>query len=278
MTLDFDPKLIEILKFFSKYIEAELGIIYSETNYYQLQNRLENIAKIEGYKNLFDLYKVSEKSISGNLKKLLIDLSTNNETSFFRDEKIFNAIKSLFKDHFLVDLLKQENLRIWSAASSSGQEAISVAITLNELSTLLGYVVNFEIKGTDISEKILEKAKSGLYTDLEVSRGMSENLLTKYFVKEKDFWKVRNEIFSKITYQILNLIDFVIPEKPYHIVLCRNVLIYQKVENKIAIIKKISRCIVSGGYFILGSGESLIGLSDDFNLFMIEGACIYRKK
>jgi len=259
----------EILSSFSKYIESELGIIYSEHNFFQLQNRLEEISRLTGVKFEF-LSDMLSRGEFDQYKQLLIDLSTNNETSFFRDPKVFIALEKIIEKFD-----GQRNFRVWSAACSSGQEAISIAITIKELNPSLA----FTIDATDISERILLKAKEGAYSQLEVRRGLSDSHLEEYFRQVgSDRWQVNSEISRHIVFNKLNLIDEFPFKEKFDLVFCRNVLIYQKVEGKIDIINKITESLETGGYLVLGSGESLLGVSNHYEQAFYGDAVVYKKK
>lgn len=269
----------EILFFFAKYIENELGIVYADHNYFQLQNRLEEIAKLLGVASVEELYKMGRVGIAGAFKHLLLDVATNNETSFFRDINVFRAIENVVLPSVLPTLQASEKMMIWSAASSSGQEAISTAITMIEWSKRQMKAFDFHIHGTDISERILQRAQKAEYSQLEVQRGLPAPLMIKYFKKDQqDRWTANVELTGKMDFKKLNLKESFYFAKPFHLVLCRNVLIYQSVQGKIDILKKVSDVLVPGGYLILGSGESLLGLSDGYELASTEGAVIYRRK
>jgi chemotaxis protein methyltransferase CheR len=139
--------------------------------------------------------------------------------------------------------------------------------------------VEYKITGTDISERILAKAKSAKYTQLEVQRGLSAPLMVKYFKKdESDQWTASADLTRHTEFKKLNLMDPFNFSENFDLILCRNVLIYQSVERKSAILKKIHAALAPGGFLILGSGESLIGLSEDFSQVSAEGAVFYRKK
>lgn len=268
----------QIYQFFAKFIEDEIGVIYAEHNYYQLQSRLDEISHLQGLANVEELFQLALKGISGKLKQQLLDISTNNETSFFRDGKVFAALES----HMLNEVLSRyptEKLNIWSAASSTGQEAISLCIQILEWMNSHNKKIDFDIVATDISERVLTKARQAQYTQLEVQRGLNNELLRKYFLQiESNFWTVSREISSKIHYKQLNLRhSFPFIEK-FHIIFCRNVLIYQKVESKIDILNRLTNQLVSGGYLILGSGESLLGLSNDYDQVVEQGVVLYRKR
>jgi chemotaxis protein methyltransferase CheR len=269
----------QILTFFSKYIESELGMVYSENNDFQLQNRLEEIVKLHNFANIQELYEVAQKGMIGSLKQLVLDVATNNETSFFRDTKYFNAFRNLIEQQMKGDLFLQKELKIWSAASSTGQEALSISILIDELKKKHNSSLLYSILGTDISERALTKAREAKYRQLEVQRGLTTAQMIQYFTKDdKDIWEASKELTKYIQFTKMNLRDDNYPYNGFHFIFCRNVLIYQNVENKIKILNKLESCLVPGGFLILGVGESLIGLDQDYETVMMDNAVIYRKK
>lgn len=266
-----------VLKFFAKYIEQELGIVYSEHNFFQLQNRLEEIAKLVGVPSVAALYEAATKEISGPFKQLLLDVATNNETSFFRDIKVFRAIENLVLSE-AAKLKAGEEFQVWSAAASTGQEALSLAMLVQEYNFRQKTNIRMKLTATDISERALLKCKAGVYTQLEVQRGLPAPYLIKYFKKsDPETWAASPEILDCMTFEKLNLRkDFYFPQK-FHLILCRNVLIYQSVENKKAIVRRLCKALVPGGYMVLGAGESLLGISTEFQQCTMDGALLYQK-
>ncbi len=269
----------EILTFFADYIKKESGIIYAEHNYYQLQNRLEDITRELGFPTVEHLHAAAKIEIAGPLRKFLIDFATNNETSFFRDMNLFRAIENHVLKPLLEDSGPYQNFRIWSAAASTGQEAVTLAMLLTEFNLKNKCEFNFTILGTDISERALAAASEGVYSQLEVQRGLPAPMLVKYFKKTgEDRWKVNPEISRHITFKKANL-KGPLPDVPaFQLVLCRNVLIYQEVAAKAEIISRITTKIAPGGHLALGSGESMIGLSTAFETLSKDGAILYKLK
>jgi chemotaxis protein methyltransferase CheR len=269
----------DILAFFANYIEKELGIIYSQDNYFQLQNRLEEICRLLGVADVENLYLKAQSGISGAFQQLLLDLATNNETSFFRDPKVFKTIEKFIVPDFIEKYGAKTKMQIWSAASSTGQEALSISMLLKEMEAKSQNKINFSILGSDISERVLKKAQEGNYSQLEVQRGLPAAMLLKYFKKlENDQWAIDPHLLAHVEYKKINLKSNFPFVNRFHLVLCRNVLIYQNVDSKIEILNRIATSLVPGGYLILGSGESLQGLSSEFELRQAEGAVFYRKK
>jgi chemotaxis protein methyltransferase CheR len=279
MSLNVEARDTEILKYFSSYIEKEVGIIYSDHNAFQLRNRLEDIAKMMGEASIHSLFTTAQKGITGAFKQMLLDVATNNETSFFRDPKVFRAIEQTVLPALLEEGGENKELKIWSAASSTGQEAVSLAILLEEQKAKVKKPFGFRIVGSDISERVLTKAREGIYTQLEVQRGLPAALMIKYFTKdERDRWCVRPSIRQKMEFRKQNLKESFTQIGKFGIILCRNVLIYQNVDSKKEILDRVSEQLEPGGFLILGSGESLIGLSQDYHQVAVDGAVIYRKK
>ncbi len=268
---------LEAITYFASLIEKELGIVYSESNYFQLQNRLEEIAKMRGFRDIQELLQEAKLGMSSVLKQLVLDVATNNETSFFRDAKLFQGIKQV-----LIPKLIEESkgtIRIWSAACSSGQEAYSVAMLIQEQLEQSQKQVDFKIIATDISSRILQKAQEARYSQLEVQRGLPANLMIKYFQKdEQDYWSLKPQIRNKVEFHKLNLLDPFDRMDNFDVILCRNVLIYQDVENKKKCIQKITAKLTQKSVLILGAGESMIGLNDNFDSVKIADAIVYQLK
>jgi chemotaxis protein methyltransferase CheR len=275
--MSLDPS---ILKYFANFIEKEIGIIYSDTNYFQLEHRLNDITTLLGFKDFNELYEKAKSSIHGQMRDMLLDLATNNETSFFRDAGIFKMIPE-----FIVPEIQKNNpalmtLNIWSAASSTGQEPYSVAISLDQTQKANVHFPSYSMTVTDFSERVLKRTQEGLYSQLEVQRGLPAKLLISYFDKEgENHWRIKSILRSKMQFRQLNLLEpFPMNLGKYDLVLCRNVLIYQRVENKTAVIKKIHSLLNDRGFLILGAAESLIGLSNDFNQVQHGTSVAYQKK
>lgn len=248
--------LDKYLSFFSKYIESQLGIVYSEDNAYQLKTRLDEIIKIMGYADVQDLYNKSQAGIDGNLKQLLLDIATNNETYFYRDSRVFDVLAKYVAPKLISKNLGKP-LRIWSAACSTGQEPYTISMCLREA----GMTQNIEISATDISERALKKAISGVYTQLEVQRGLPITHLVKYFTKEtENSWALKDEVKRNIQFKKFNLLDSTSQwAHPFDIIFCRNVLIYQRPEKKAEIISSLLKKLNPNGYIVFGPGESSPG-------------------
>lgn len=266
----------DIVRFFAQFIERELGIVYSDSNYFQLNSRLQDIAKQKKLASVDELHRMAQASMTSDLKQLILDVATNNETSFFRDTKLFDAVR----DHLIPEVFKTEKpIRIWSAACSTGQEPYSLAMLLREHRSNTNSMRDFSILATDISSRALDKAKAARYSKFEVERGVTPSLLSKYFDQNGDEgWTVRSNIRSLVGFDHVNLLDSFERLGRFDVIFCRNVLIYQSVENKRLILRKIADRMENGAYLLLGAGESMIGLSNDFTAVNHGGTIMYQLK
>ncbi len=271
----------ECLKYFANFIEAEVGIVYSEVNYYQLETRLTEIAKQIGLPDSEALWsQVQVAGIKGDIKQLVIDIATNNETSFFRDPNVFKLITKLAKE--FAEQRSGEVFKVWSAASSTGQEMYSLAMTFFEIAQTTPF--SYLIHASDISERVLARAQAGTYTQLEVQRGLSAMQLVKHFDQnlgsgDETFpWMVKPHLKRGLSFKKRNLLDPWNDLGTFDLILCRNVLIYQTVENKKKVVQKLTEHLNANGSIILGGAESLIGISDALEYVASESAVMYRKK
>jgi chemotaxis protein methyltransferase CheR len=266
----------EVYKFFSDYIYSNTGMVYASNEYYRLDSRINDLVKFLNAKDVEEVYKLYKTNITPDMRAILINISTNNETYFFRDVKPFSILaKSVIPE--IVTRYPSGNLQIWSAASSTGQEAFSILMALmNQTSPELFSRVN--LSGSDISTEALKRANSGIYNGLEVQRGLPIALLMKFFTQiENEQWKIDPKLSSKARFFEFNLLTGNYPRENYHVVFCRNVLIYQNIENKKKILESIYKSLLPGGFLFLGTGESLIGIQSEFERVSFDDGTVYRK-
>ena len=265
-----------IYQFFADYIYDHTGIYYSPNDFYRLDSRLNALCekfKKSNFKELHDLYK---QSINNDMHSSLVDIATNNETYFLRDNNPFEALSK----HLIPQILKnQSQVKIWSAGCSTGQEPYSIVMTAMENNpTLSGHDIH--VTATDISKRALEKAQNGIYQQLEVQRGLPANMLLKYFDQldsQKD-WKIKNFVKKCVDFKEFNLFKDHFPKEQYDVIFCRNVIIYQTTENKRIIVNNLFHSLKEGGHLFLGSGESLIGTKVPYCQEKIGKSLIFRKE
>lgn len=267
----------EVYKFFADYVFEHSGIQYVEQDFYRLDSRINTMISnydLETPDELFIMYK---KNITADMHEFLIDLFTNNETFFMRDLKPFKALATDVLPEIIESNPHAPYVNIWSCASSTGQEIYSILMAAEHFGK--GVVEKVKIDASDISTEALAKAKSGIYTGLEVQRGLPAPLLIKYFEKSTNAeeWKFKDTLRNKANFFHFNLLSGKFPESKYNIIFCRNVLIYQEKENKRKILGEICKALKVGGYLVFGAGESLIGMNLPFERVELNGATLYKK-
>jgi len=268
------------LKFFADLIQKEIGIIYSTAVYFQLEQRLEKCVTKFNLGTTDKLYDLAfSEGINGELKAFFLDISTNNETSFFRDTKLFNAIEKNLIPNLSKNFPGTFSFRIWCAASSFGQEPYSMAILIHEFLKLNPKHPKIEVMTSDISDQALERCKKAIYSNLEINRGLTPERIRKYFTEIKnDQWKLNDEICNIVSVRKQNLLDSFQALGQFHVILCRYVLIYQDVEKKKSIIQKLVNSLYPNGTLILGASESAFGLTTELSQSSItDGAIVYKK-
>lgn len=268
----------EILDFFASLIYRELGIVYDESVYYQLESRLNDLLSRINMGTIEDFYQESLKGLPPKELGLLLDIATNNETSFFRDTAVFQSLKLYFSQYFSKNCFSP--CRIWSAATSTGQEIYSMAILLNEIGQQFPHA-RFEILASDISDRVLTYAMKGEYTALEVRRGLSSELLNKYFreipTPRGSAWEVVPALKKHISFFKQNLLGPWQMSGTFDLIMCRNVLIYQDMGNKRKILDKMGEYLRPEGCLVLGGGENLLGVSEAYCPVMIGASTFYQK-
>ena len=188
---------------------------------------------------------------------------TTNESFFFRDKTPFDHFEKLMLPKLLQSRAGQKRLRIWCAAASTGQEPYSLAMLIKERWLQLKEW-KVEIFGTDLSSEVLERAKAGLYSQFEVQRGLPVQLLVKYFIKEGEHFRLKDDIRSMVHYKVANLLDGYSGFGVFDVIFCRNVLIYFDVATKRGVLDRMAKLLPDDGYLLLGAAESVVGVSSSF--------------
>jgi chemotaxis protein methyltransferase CheR len=270
----------EEVKFFADYIESQLGIVYAPENYYQLENRLKNIADFLSLPDAKAVYeKATKDGISGTFKQFLLDISTNNETSFFRDLKVFQTVENKLLPSLKELFPKSFNFRIWCCAASFGQEPYSLAMLVHEFLEKNPGHPPIEIIATDIADHALKRCHEATYSQLEAQRGLSSSRLIKYFSKnDADQWILSPQIKNLVKFQKQNLLEPFAGMGMFHLIFCRYVLIYQDNERRKQIIKKLEKCLQPKGILVLGASESALGVSETLHHVSDNNVVYYQRQ
>ena len=241
------------------------GLVVTPDKSYLLDSRLTPIAKKWNFPSL-DVMTLQLRAIPDpKLVKDIVEAMTTNETSFFRDNKPFQLFQDTILPHLMEKRASRKVIRIWCAASSSGQEPYSLAMILKEKEAQMkGW--RFEIIATDLSEEILDQARKGVYSQFEVQRGLPIQYLMKYFTQVGDTWQLKDEIRNMVKYSTFNLLDDMGRMGMHDVIFCRNVLIYFDEKTKGQILEKLAKQLENDGFLLMGGAESVLGITDKFTL------------
>jgi chemotaxis protein methyltransferase CheR len=206
------------------------------------------------------------KGGSSSIIAQVVEAMTTNETFFFRDKVPFDHFRDAIMPEMLRARASRKSIRIWCAAGSTGQEPYSLAMSLKEMgAALAGWRV--EIIATDLSTEVLEKSKSGVYSQFEVQRGLPIQLLVKYFKQNGELWQVSPELRAMVQHRQLNLLHDFSQLGTFDVIFCRNVLIYFDQDTKINIFGRLAKAMEGDGFLVLGAAETVVGLTDVFKPF-----------
>ncbi|MGO1691551.1 MAG: CheR family methyltransferase [Marinobacter sp.] len=263
---------------FKSFLQDACGILLGENKQYLVKSRLRRILEDHDLNSLGELLERLKRPGRGNLKELVIDAMTTNETLWFRDNHPFRILQEKLLPEFAARS-SITPLRIWSAACSTGQEPYSVGMIVDEFRRQKpGKLRDVKVMATDISKSVLEMARRGEYEMIAIGRGLSPERQKQFFTSSSNGgWQIRPQIKSMVEFKELNLLERYMLGK-YDIVMCRNVLIYFSAELKKDILTRIHATLNPGGYLILGASESLNGLPDLYEMVQCHPGIIYRKK
>ena len=247
-------------EFVTTFARRTAAIIIEPGKDYFVESRLTSLATHHTGGNIPEFIGLLRKTpASDPLHGKVLDALTTNETFFFRDIAPFDALRESILPALITQRAAQRSLAFWSAASSTGQEAYSLAILLREHFPQLSDW-NLQIIGTDLSPTVLSQARAGRYNEFEINRGLSPALVQKYFTREGAFWTANAELRRMIDFRPMNLIE-PWPRLPvFDVVLMRNVMIYFDVPTKQAILRNIRAILQPQGSLLLGSAETTINL------------------
>jgi chemotaxis protein methyltransferase CheR len=258
-----------------QHIYRHSGIVIDANKHYLLDARLLPIVRQENLRGLNDLCALLRATETGPLAHAVRDAMTTNETLFFRDAIPFRALQDTLIPEMLAAQPIVPRLRFWSAASSSGQEGYSLAMMLLDMGL---DSFSFDILATDISDIMLERGAAGLFSQLEVSRGLPAQQLVKYFQRVGADWQIRDEVRRKVRFQPFDLRDPAKALGPFDCILCRNVLIYFDIATRKRILEQLFEALRPGGYLLLGAAETTLNLTDCFERRALGAASFYRKR
>jgi chemotaxis protein methyltransferase CheR len=267
--IDILPENYRVLQ---ESVYSHVGIVLDDNKQYLLEGRLTPLIMQLGLRSINELCGLLQRADSAEIGHMVAEAMTTNETYFFREPIHFDAIRTVLLPRLRVERRDSRRLRFWSAASSSGQEAYSLAMLMLED----GFRDwNVHVLGTDFCSKVVARANAGLYQQLEVNRGLPATLLVKYFQRCGLSWQIRDAVRAMARFETIDLRNSMRTLGPFDLVLCRNVMIYFDTATKRKIMMQIHNTMFRGGWLLLGSAETTIDLDGLFERRSLGGTTVY---
>ena len=267
----------ELIEFMTKLVYEHTGIVIQPEKSYLFETRLAPVARRFNLETIDEIFTTLQSSKNKELERAVYEAMTTNETYFFRDVKPFDLMKDIVLPKLFAARHSSKHLSIWCAACASGQEPYSLAMLMKDaIKAHPGWSVS--ITATDVSTEMIERSKSGIYSQFEVQRGLPIQLLVKYFTEKGENWQVNREIRDMVSFRQFNLLNQpnnLSPKTGFDVIFCRNVLIYFDTPTRTEILTRMSKVIAKDGALFLGGAETIIGLSDLFETFS-EDRGVYR--
>lgn len=262
--------------FVSNLVRRRSAIVLEPGKEYLVEARLLPVARKVGADGLGALVNMlQQQPESSPLHGQVIDALTTNETSWFRDRHPFDSVS----DHILPEVISEgrpdRTFRIWSAACSSGQEAYSLVMTLNDRLVMHpGW--RLDVLATDLSAEILDQARAGVYSQLEVNRGLPAPMLVRHFDRQGAAWRIKDSLRKCVTFRAMNLAAPFPTIPQMDVVMLRNVLIYFNTDTKRQVLAQVRRVLRPGGYLFLGAAETTLNIDESFERVQLGRATGYR--
>lgn len=264
-------------KEFCRFLESQCGIVLGDSKQYLVRSRLSPLVTKYHYESLSLLLKEVITGRNRDLRIAVVDAMTTNETLWFRDTYPFVVLA----EKILPELAASRRpLKIWSAASSSGQEPYSLAMTILETQQKKpGMLSGAAITATDISATMLDMCRNGVYDNLALGRGLSPERRRMFFDDNGDGrMRVKDNVKRLVNFRPQNLMESYAMLGKFDIIFCRNVLIYFSSDMKGKVLNQMAASLNPGGYLMLGASESLTGLTDRFEMIRCNPGIVYKLK
>ncbi len=259
--------------FVSALVRREASIVLAPGKEYLVEARLIPVARQVGAAGVAEFLAELQRRPDAAHQRRIVDALTTNETSWFRVREPFAALTDVVLPQLIKSRASARKVRLWSAASSSGQEAYSLAITLQE-SLPPGW--SYEIVGSDISTEMIKRAETAEYSQVEVNRGLPAGQLVQYFERAGVHWRITPALRRNVSFRQMNLTAPLPAMPPFDVVFLRNVLIYFDVATKKTVLRNVARLLRPDGWLFLGAAETTIGIDDNYERVAAGRTSAYR--
>ena len=263
--------------FICQMIRESAAIVLGPGKEYLVESRMTSLIQQEGIESIEDLVKKLRGNPQNGLQTRVVEAMTTNETSFFRDIHPFEVLKK----HVIPELIEKnkdsKKLNIWCGASSSGQEPYTLAMLIRaNFPQLADWKITFI--ASDISHEMLDRCRKGVYSQLEINRGLPAPMMVKFFERKGTEWQIKEDLRKMVEFRFVNLCQNWPYMPPMDLVMMRNVLIYFDVDIKKSILGKVKNLLKPGGYLFLGAAETTINLEESFERMNFKQSGCYRVK
>ena len=259
-------------------LRKRTGVVIDVSKEYLVVARLMPIVRQRKIPSLDTLLDRIRKGLDPSLERDVLSAMMTHETSFFRDKSPFETLRTLLIPELVTRRAAQRQLVFWSAACSTGQEPYSLAILLNEHFRGLLDTWRVRILATDFSETVLARAREGLFTELEATRGLPPALLQECFRALQGRWGISQDCRRLVEFRSLNLNATWPMMPPCDVVLVRNVMIYFDISTRASLVERMRRILRPDGALFLGGAETLIGMDTGYDRLTGAGCSYYRPK
>jgi len=264
-------------EFLRDLLRRRTGVVIDDSKQYLVVARLLPIVRQRAIPSLDTLVDRIRKTGDKALEKDVLNAMMTHETSFFRDKSPYETLRQLVTE-MIPKRSAHRQLAIWSAACSTGQEPYSIAMLLNEHFPDLVASWRIRIIATDISEPVLARAREGVFSELETNRGLTAELLKKYFRPLQGKWSIVQECRRLVEFRCLNLNAPWPALPPCDVIFLRNVMLYFDVPTRAALVTKMRRVLKPDGALFLGGAETMIGIDTAYDRLTGAGCSYYRPK
>ena len=242
-------------------LEARTGQQLTMSRRWRIETALSSLLRERGIASLDELITILVMGKEPSLSQQVVEALLNNETYFFRDRTPFDQISQVILPRLRELRGTERRIRIWSAGCSTGQEVYSLAMMFaDDPMKWVGWTI--DILGTDVSEGVVNRARSGMYSQFEVQRGLGITQMIKWFEETPEGWRAAEGLRKNVRFQVHNLLEPVPYPGQFDIVLCRNVLLYLNADKKRLAFDRLASAMAPDGLFVMGAGETVIGQTD----------------
>jgi len=244
-------------------LEARTGQQLTMNRRWRIETAVASLLRERGIATLDELITILVMGREPALANHVVEALLNNETYFFRDRQPFDLLAAQALPQLAIARADKKRLRIWSAGCSTGQEVYSLAMLFAENPVQWqGWTI--DILGTDVSNTVVDRARSGTYTQFEVQRGLGINQMIRWFEECDDGWRAVEQLRKPVRFQVHNILEAPPHPGQFDIILCRNVLLYFSSDMRRLAFTRLSQAIAPDGTLMLGAGETVIGQTDNF--------------